>query len=782
MGKKSATALSSKSDFSDINTTVQFVEHFFNHNDYNSIFCIHDKPMQDGIGWPPLSREEFYAKLPSLQEGNSGSFYVSTMLVEKESEINNRQASFSALQMIVLDDIGTKGVDLDDLELPPTYVIETSEGNYQAGYVFDQPLKDLAKAKQLVTKVYGLGVADGGGALVNKYVRLPWGINNKIRDQGLDSHACRLVELNISRRPSIDEVAQAFGVEFKTATEDAYGVLECTDSVVPALQRAGLIKGTKDEGILMHCPWSNEHTSGQDDLATYYPIGTYDYPNQRGFNCFHDHCSHRTGDDVAVWLRRERATPDRSVVVSGELEYLLQTCVQEQANNMVHQYSFEDKKFFQADPLGNFLAQNARMIDTGEVRGVRDPQPVYKALGKAWQEHRRKKTVVKTSYAPGQSMFFRDGGETLNEYQPAIHNHQQSVPKTYLEHIDYLLPNDEDKELFHDWIAFKLQQPAKRSYMYLMIAPGASFSDVEEATSFGIGRSVVGSVLQHVFQNGVTYLTYDTLVGKNHDWGDWREKSQLIIVNEIKDESSSFRDGIKAYEKIKDAIDIYPASVTINPKHMRLKQIMQYFNVLGFSNHIDAIRLPEDDRRVYVAVNPVIKRSHSEYAEMHRLASGIDEQAIADIYWWYINRDISEFDHATPPESTQKRFMHVATETDVEGVIKALLDEFPGDAVHKHQLKMMSDSLWKDECNALDGLEYKILQREVNRLWKRLPVMSTIDKNHGGRVEGKAVRIIRNTKKWQDKQPAAKANDLIREQLGKNEQACAKAMAPDKLS
>ena len=60
--------------------------------------------------------------------------------------------------------------------------------------------------------------------------------------------------------------------------------------------------------------------------------------------------------------------------------------------------------------------------------------------------------------------------------------------------------------------------------------------------------------------------------------------------------------------------------------------------------------------------------------------------------------------------------------------------------------------------------------------------MSTIDKNHGGRVEGKAVRIIRNTKKWQDKQPAAKANDLIREQLEKNEQACAKAMAPDKLS
>jgi len=782
MGKKTTVKLSSKSSFKDVNTVSQFIEEFFNADDYQSIFCVQEKPMKDGAGWPPLTRKKYYNRLAKLSDGDEGSFYVSTMLVDPEVETNNRQASFSALQMIVLDDIGTKGVDLEDLELPPTYVIESSKDNYQVGYVFDRPLTDLGKAKQLVAKIYGLGVADGGGALVNKYVRLPWGINNKLRNSGHDTFKCRLKKLDLKRRPTVDEVAEAFGVEFRSVIEDSYGVIECTDSVVSALQRAGLIIGTKDEGILMKCPWASEHSAGADDLSTYYPIGTLDYPNQRGYNCFHDHCSGRTGDDVAIWLRRERSQPDRSVVVSGELEYLLQTCVQEQANNMVHQYSFETKTFFQADPLGNFISQNARSIDTGEMRGVRDPVPIYKSLGKAWQEHKRKKTVTRTIYAPDRPMFFKDGGEVLNEYQPANHPPQEAVPDVYLDHVDYLLPNSEDRELFHDWLAFKIQNPGKRSYMYLMIAPGANFEDIADATSFGIGRSVVGAVLEKVFQRDVSYLTYDTLVGKNHDWGDWRERSQLIVVNEIKDESNSFRDGIRAYEQIKNSIDIYPASVTINPKHMRLKQIMQYFNVLGFSNHTDAIRLPHDDRRVYVAVNPFIKRTNEEYAIMHRLASGIDKQAIADIYWWYINRDVLDFDHATPPFSTQKKFMNAATETDVEGVIKMLINELPGDIAHKHHLKMMADSLWKDECNPLEGLEYKILQREVNRLWKHLPVLSPDDKVHGGRVEGKAVRILRNAKQWQGKQPAAKANHKVEEELQRNAKACNKAISANKLS
>ena len=218
----------------------------------------------------------------------------------------------------------------------------------------------------------------------------------------------------------------------------------------------------------MKCPWASEHSAGPDDLATYYPIGTYDYPDQRGYNCFHDHCQGRVGDDVAAWLRRERDFPDRSVVVSGELEYLLQTCVHEQANNMVHQYSFDNRKFFQADPVGNFLSHNARSIDTGEMRGVRDPVPIYKALGKAWQEHRRKKTVHKTSYSPDKPMFFKEGGDVLNDYQPALHAPQEAIPKTYIAHLDYLLPDDKDRELFHDWVAFKLQNPGMRSYMYLM--------------------------------------------------------------------------------------------------------------------------------------------------------------------------------------------------------------------------------------------------------------------------------------------------------------------------
>ena len=772
--------LNARSDFNAINTVSQFVEYFFFREDYQSVFCVQEQPMASRTGWQPLSRADFYEQLLDMQDGLSGSFYVSTMLIDLEEPINNRQASFAALQMIVLDDIGTKGVDLDDLELPPTYVIETSKGNYQVGYVFDTPLTDLAQAKQLVTGIYGLGIADGGGALVNKFVRLPWGINNKIRSGDLDNFPNRLISLDLKKRPTVDEVAETFGISFVTVEEDWYGTLECVDSVVEGLQRAGLIQGTKDDGILMHCPWGDQHSRGKSDLATYYPIGTVSHSSQRGYNCFHDHCSRKTGDDVARWLRSERAEPDRQVVVSSELELLLQSCIHEQANNMVHQYSFELQKFIQADPVSFFTSQNAWNIDTGETRGARAPVPVFKPLGKAWQEHRRKKTVMRTAYRPERPMLFDEGGEVLNEYQPPLHISKVSEPRTYLDHIDYLLPDKEARELFHSWIAFKLQNPGKRSYMYLMIAPGNDYD--EDSTSFGIGRSVVGNILRQVFQGGVSFLTYETLVGKSHDWGDWREKNQLIVVNEIKDEGSTYRDGIRAYEKIKDAVDIYPAPVLINPKHKRLKEIMQYFNVLGFSNHVDAIRLPADDRRIYVAVNPIIKRSHSEYAEMHRIASGTDEQAIADVFHWYMDRDVSEFDNATPPESAQKLSMRSATETDVETVIRDLVDAFPGDIVHKHHLKMMSDALWKEECNPTEGLEYRILQREVNRLWKRLDKVVPKDR-HGGRVDGKAVRVLRRPTLYTLKlKGGSHDNNLFTKQLNLNEKACRSTLDGSKVT
>jgi hypothetical protein len=60
---------------------------------------------------------------------------------------------------MVLDDIGTKR---KTPPLPPTWIMETSEGNYQGGYAFnDQPNKgDFSAA---ILAIAAAGYTDAGG-------------------------------------------------------------------------------------------------------------------------------------------------------------------------------------------------------------------------------------------------------------------------------------------------------------------------------------------------------------------------------------------------------------------------------------------------------------------------------------------------------------------------------------------------------------------------------------------------------------------------------------------
>ena len=54
---------------------------------------------------------------------------------------HRREKDCAAVYGVMLDDLGTKALPLDRLDAcPPSYVIETSEGNFQAGYLFTEPV------------------------------------------------------------------------------------------------------------------------------------------------------------------------------------------------------------------------------------------------------------------------------------------------------------------------------------------------------------------------------------------------------------------------------------------------------------------------------------------------------------------------------------------------------------------------------------------------------------------------------------------------------------------
>jgi len=128
----------------------------------------------------PASRSSAIKRLTRSTQPRSWYYGTATVEEDLEGKLYNRKSQFTGLHVVVLDDIGTK-VDAESLpeDLIPNYIIETSEGNFQYGFVLDTPIRDLAQAEALIHIVYTSGFSDEGGKLATKVVRLPCGHNGK---------------------------------------------------------------------------------------------------------------------------------------------------------------------------------------------------------------------------------------------------------------------------------------------------------------------------------------------------------------------------------------------------------------------------------------------------------------------------------------------------------------------------------------------------------------------------------------------------------------------------
>ena len=106
---------------------------------------------------------------------------------------------------VMLDDIGTK-VPFERIErCPPTWLIETSPGNYQLGYLFAEPI-DGQQADALKVALIEAGLCDSGASGgAARWMRLPVGINGK-QKYGVPSFQCRLCEWHPDRRYTLEEI------------------------------------------------------------------------------------------------------------------------------------------------------------------------------------------------------------------------------------------------------------------------------------------------------------------------------------------------------------------------------------------------------------------------------------------------------------------------------------------------------------------------------------------------------------------------------------------------
>jgi hypothetical protein len=111
----------------------------------------------------------------------------------------------------MLDDVGTK-VPLDRLELEPSWLLETSPGNFQAGYLLDRPISDSKVVDALMKSVIAANLCDpGAGGPTARLARLPVGVNGK-HDPAFQ---CRLAQWNPALRYSVEDLVFGFDLDLR---------------------------------------------------------------------------------------------------------------------------------------------------------------------------------------------------------------------------------------------------------------------------------------------------------------------------------------------------------------------------------------------------------------------------------------------------------------------------------------------------------------------------------------------------------------------------------------
>ncbi len=250
-------------------------------------------------------------------------FTISLFSEDDTGRARRRKSLFEACYCIVLDDVREKLSSEEVKKLPePAWILETSAGSEQWGYILDRPCTDRGRVDNLLDGLVESDLApqgkDPGMKGVTRYVRLPEGTNNKA-SKCIDGvpFKCQLWLWRPERRCTLESLAEPFLVDLDRPRHDARvdGAADIEDHpILPLIDvKSKLSPGRYD----VTCPWVHEHTGAADDGACVFTNSDATV----GFKCHHGACQERTAGDLLEHLETKHpgitAEINRRVITVG---------------------------------------------------------------------------------------------------------------------------------------------------------------------------------------------------------------------------------------------------------------------------------------------------------------------------------------------------------------------------------------------------------------------------------------------------------------------------------
>lgn len=262
------------------------------------------RPFVLGFSGKPKDRkawggEAWHADKGSTDNAVQNWYFSLAAYQPDETGYHRREKDCVVIYGVMLDDLGTKALPLDRLAAcPPSYVIETSNGNFQAGYLFAEPMKEFDSVKDLNQRMVDADLCDPGAkSPTTRYGRLPFASNGKSDP----AFQCKLTEWHPARRYTVAEIVDRLALAppklkasrkakperkltaiDRNSDDGVYIPRSAENEVIGTLKQRGLYKQPLENGKHdVTCPWVHEHTDQIDHGSAYSeptdhsPIGWY---------------------------------------------------------------------------------------------------------------------------------------------------------------------------------------------------------------------------------------------------------------------------------------------------------------------------------------------------------------------------------------------------------------------------------------------------------------------------------------------------------------------------
>ena len=618
---------------------------------------------QKGNAWPAYTPDKWRGE--ASWYCNTGSFIISRVV---DGRVSASASNCTHCLAMVFDDVGDPEKAPKVSPLPPTWIMETSPGNYQWGYAFyEQPT--VGEFSAAIKAIAAAGYTDPGACNPVRNFRLPGSINQK---PGRNNFASVLTEFHPEREYSLTDICAALGVVpgvADTATIRPVGLPDDGEDDVLAwvAERGDLLERGNSEGWYgVVCPNAAEHTDG-NIMGRYRPVS-------RAYTCFHGHCVEEWNSAKYLSWVAEQGGPDHqhglrdellAVVMAGALGKITPTTAypDETAAIIAEVNRKEMGRLEKAEWFERFayIVSDDAYFDLMERREVmrKSFNAIYahiacktihgdsKAKVSAsvcYDENRQAKgarTLQGITYAAGESVLATmDGNVYGNRWRDARPPTAQGDASRWLAHVERLIPEDFEREHVLDVLAYKLQH-ADRKINHAILhggLPGSGKDTLYAPFLWAIGRSNVSIVKNEELTSS---------------WG-YALEAEVMVINELR--QAEARDRRAMENTLKPIIAAPPEYLPVNRKGLHPYNALNRIWVLCFSNERAAIAIPSNDRRWFCVWSDAPRMTDAEGAAMWKW---YEQGGYAVVAGFLMARDVSAFNPGAAPPMTEAKAIMV---------------------------------------------------------------------------------------------------------------------------